>query len=376
MTALRSSVSLPTTPAEQGELDAAYAALAVRERLLPIKVPAFYQRKLDEEAAALGHTEGPLHRMVRPTRERFGAPAGGEVPDWVDDRANMPVPGSRAIIHKYADRVLFMPTSVCAGHCQYCFRQDVLTDAHAEGGDLKGLGAEVERLTAYLGSRPEVSEVVLSGGDPLTLSLRDLALVLQGIRTVPTIRSIRLHTRTPAFAPKIFGDDKKLDLLAEAEVRLVLHFAHPYEICGEVAEVLDRLDRHRIRLYNHFPLLRGVNDHRDVLARLIETLDDHRVRTLSVYVPEPIRHSAPFRVTLDRFFALQDELTATTPSWINAVRFTLDSPVGKVRREHVVARDRSAGLVTFEKAGQRFVFPDFPNELDVPGDRDTLLWKG
>jgi lysine 2,3-aminomutase len=365
-----------TTPAEQPDLDTAYAALAARERLLPIKVPAFYQKKLDAEAAALGHSEGPLHRMVRPTRERFAPPAGGEVADWVDDRANMPVPGSRAIIHKYADRVLFMPTSICAGHCQYCFRQDVLTDAHAEGGDLKGLAAEVERLTAYLASRPEVSEVVLSGGDPLTLSMRDLGLVLTAIRGVPTIRSIRLHTRTPAFAPKIFADDRKLELLADADVRLVLHFAHPYEICDEVAEVLDRLDRHRIRLYNHFPLLRGVNDHRDVLARLIETLDDHRVRTLSVYVPEPIRHSAPFRVTLDRFFALQNELTATTPSWINAVRFTLDSPVGKVRREHIVARDREAGRVTFEKAGQRFVFPDFPADLDIPGDRATMLWKG
>jgi lysine 2,3-aminomutase len=365
-----------TTPAEQPDLDAAYAALAARERLLPIKVPAFYQKKLEAEAAALGHSEGPLHSMVRPTRQRFAPPAGGEVADWVDDRANMPVPGSRAIIHKYADRVLFMPTSVCAGHCQYCFRQDVLTDAHAEGGDLKGLAAEVEKLTAYLASRPEVSEVVLSGGDPLTLSMRDLGLVLTAIRTVTTIRSIRLHTRTPAFAPKIFADDRKLDLLAEAGVRLVLHFAHPYEICDEVAAVLDRLDRHRIRLYNHFPLLRGVNDHRDVLARLIETLDDHRVRTLSVYVPEPIRHSAPFRVTLDRFFALQDELTATTPSWINAVRFTLDSPIGKVRREHIVARDRATGRVTFEKAGQRFVFPDFPPELDVRGDRDTMLWKG
>lgn len=374
MTALHAPSDNRTSAAEQTGLDTAYAALAARDRLLPIKVPAFYQRKLDEELAVLGHTEGPLHRMVRPTRERFAPPAGGEVADWVDDRSNMPVPGSKAIIHKYADRVLFMPTSVCAGHCQYCFRQDVLTDAHEEGGDLRGLAAELDRLVDYLKTKPDVSEVVLSGGDPLTLSRRDLGAVLTALRSVPTLRSIRLHTRTPAFAPKIFADEAKLELLAEADVRLILHFAHPYEICDEVAEVLDRLDRHRIRLYNHFPLLRGVNDHRDVLAQLIERLDDHRVRTLSVYVPEPIHHSAPFRVTLDRFFALQDELTATTPSWINAIRFTLDSPLGKVRREHIVARD--AGLVTFEKAGKRFVFPDFPAALDVPGERDVMLWRG
>ncbi|WP_237153039.1 radical SAM protein [Oryzibacter oryziterrae] len=363
-----------TTPAEQALLDARYGELAARDRLLPIKVPAFYQLKLDQELAALGHTEGPLHRMVRPTRDRFTARAGHEVADWVDDRSNMPVPGSQTIIHKYADRVLFMPTSVCAGHCQYCFRQDVLTDAHAD--ERAVVVRELDHLVAYLGSKPEVSEVILSGGDPLTLPLRDLELIFRRLRALPQIRSIRIHSRTLAFAPKIFGDPAKIDLLAEADVRLVFHFAHPYEVCDDVREVLSRLAARRIRLYNHFPLLRGVNDHVDVLRRLVEDLDDARVRTLSVYLPEPIHHSAPYRLTLDRILALQDALTASTPSWINAIRFTLDSPVGKARREHITAWDRATGRVTFEKDGKSFVYPDFPSELDVPGERDVLLWRG
>ncbi len=153
-----------TSPAEQAGLDARYQALAVAERLLPIKVTRFYQDKLDAEVAALGHTEGPLHRTARPTPDRFTLSAGDEVDDWVDDRANMPVPGSSAIIHKYADRVLFMPTSVCAGHCQYCFRQDVLTDAHGEGRT--DVATELARLEAYLDGQPAVTEVILSGGDP------------------------------------------------------------------------------------------------------------------------------------------------------------------------------------------------------------------
>lgn len=363
-----------TSPAEQRRLDARYDALAAAERLLPIKVPAFFAAKVEAEVAALGHTEGPLHRMVRPPRERFADHAAGEVPDWVDDRSNMPVAGSRAIVHKYPDRVLFMPTSVCAGHCQYCFRQDVLADAHADGR--VKLEREFTALVDYLRSRPEVSEVVLSGGDPMTLPLRELETILLGLRALPQLRSIRIHTRALAFLPKIFADPVKLDLLAAADARLVFHFAHPYEVCDDVRAVLSALSARNLRLYNHFPLLRGVNDHVAVLARLIETLDDGRVRTLSVYMPEPIRFSAPYRVSLDRFFALQRELVETTPGWINAVRFTLDSPIGKVRRAHIVARDRAAGTVTFERAGKRFVYPDFPAEMDVPGARELLLWKG
>ena len=364
----------PTTTAEQAGLDARWQELARRERLLPIKITGFYQDKLDAEEAALGHTEGPLSRTARPTRERFSLGVGDEVADWVDDRSNMPVPGSAAIIHKYADRVLFMPTSVCAGHCQYCFRQDVLSEAHEDGRT--AVAAELDRLVAYLGERPAVSEVILSGGDPLTLPLRDLALVLRRLKGVPTLRSIRIHTRALAFSPKIFADPAKLDLLAEADVRLVFHFVHPYEVCGEVAGVLKALRARDVRLYNHFPLLRGVNDHVAVLRALIERLDDERVRTLSVYVPEPIRHSAPFRVGLKRVFALQDALVATSPSWVNAVRFTLDSPIGKVRREHVVAWDEAAGRVTFRREGQSFVYPDFPADLDVPGDPAVMLWRG
>lgn len=362
-----------TGVAEQALLDARYDELAARERLLPIKIPAFFAAKVDEEVRTLGHTEGPLHRMVRPPRERFADHAVGEVPDWVDDRSNMPVTGSHAIVHKYADRVLFMPTSVCAGHCQYCFRQDVLTDAHEDGRT--AVADELDRLVAYVSSRPEVSEVVLSGGDPMTLPYRDLEAVLVRLRALPQLRSIRLHTRALAFQPKIFSDPAKVDLLARTNVRLVLHFAHPYEICPEIRSVLDRLSAAGIRLYNHFPLLRGVNDHVDVLARLVEVLDDARVRTLSVYMPEPIRYSAPWRVPLSRFLSLQDELTTTTPGWINAIRFTLDSPIGKVRREHIVDWDHAANRVTFERQGRRFVYPDFPAAMDHPGERAILLWK-
>lgn len=362
-----------TSPAEQAALDARYDALARAERLLPIKITGFYARKLDAEVAALGHTDGPLNRAARPPRERFDLAAGHEVADWVDDRSNMPVPGSAAIIHKYPDRVLFMPTSVCAGHCQYCFRQDVLTDQHEAGRT--AVAAELDALVAYLATRPLVREVILSGGDPLTLPTRDLALILTTLKALPRPPAIRVHTRALVFSPKAVADPERIALLAAADVRLVLHVIHPYEICPEVESAIAALRRADVRLYNHFPLLRGVNDDPDLLIDLVTRLDDNRVRTLSVYVPEPIRFSAPYRIGLKRLFALQDAFVAAAPSWVNAVRFTLDSPLGKVRREHIEAWDEARGLVTFAREGRRFVYPDFPAHLDVPGDPDVMRWR-
>jgi len=373
--AVRCADDAPAAPAGLAatDLDARYAALAARDGLLPVRMTAFYRAKVEAEIAALGGRHGPLARTALPTEDRIALHVGDEVADWVDDRSNMGAPATKAVVHKYADRVLFMPTALCAGHCQYCFRQDVLSEAHDAARTR--VAEELAHLLGYLAGKPEVSEVVLSGGDPMMLPARDLAMVLERLRALPQIRSIRLHSRVPAFAPRLLVDEARLAALAEARVRFVCHFVHPDEICDEVAAALAVMTRRGVRLYNHFPMLRGTNDHVAVVARLIERLDDLGVRTLSVYVPEPIRHSAAFRLPLDRFFAIQDQLTTGYPSWINAVRFTLDSPIGKVRREQIVGRDAAKGVVTFRRDGRDFDYPDFPAHLDRPGDPAVMLWK-
>ena len=114
---------MPTNTALQSELNHRYNTLSTQERLLPIKVTKFFQQKIEEEVAALGHNEGPLHRIAYPTHERLFVRTADEVIDFVDDRSNMPDNAKDVLIHKYTDRLLFMPTANCIGHCQYCFRQ-------------------------------------------------------------------------------------------------------------------------------------------------------------------------------------------------------------------------------------------------------------
>jgi lysine 2,3-aminomutase len=364
----------PTNPADQAALNAAYGRLARAAHLLPIKVTGFYKAKLEAELAALGHTDGPLHRIVYPSKERMTDRAPGEVADFVDDRANMASAGHRAIVQKYADRVLFLATPVCAAHCQYCFRQDVLTQMHGE--DPVDLDDRLAALVEHVERDASITEVILSGGDPLTLSPAALERVLSRLRALPQLNSIRVHTRALVFAPQFFAHGDKAAILARADVRLVHHIAHPYEICGEVAAALTHLNGLGLRNYNQFPILRGINDDAGLLAFHIRRLDELRVRNLSIFAPDPINYSAAFRLTLDRLFTIHDRLSATTPSWINATALTFDSPQGKFRREHLVSRDRAAGTALFRHRGQDILYHDLPAALDMPGDPSVMLWQG
>ncbi|MBI3419983.1 MAG: radical SAM protein, partial [Proteobacteria bacterium] len=217
-------------PSRGGEILSSYERLAKSQGLLPVKVTPFYKKKIDEEIATLGHTGGPLYRAMYPVEERFTLRAPGEVRDWVDDRAHMPE-GMNFLIQKYPDRMLFLPTSQCAAHCLYCFRQDVLSEN--KDRPEPGLDEKLEALLRHLRKHPQTREVILSGGDPLMLSAGDLEKVFAALRGVDTVTDIRVHSRAPVFAPAILSDSK-LRLMAESRVRFVFHIIHPYEICEEV----------------------------------------------------------------------------------------------------------------------------------------------
>jgi lysine 2,3-aminomutase len=356
----------------QAVLNQRYDTLAAQEHLLPIKITPFYQKKVDAEVAALGGYHGPLARTVYPSDERIHLRAVGEVADWVDDRSNMPDDAKDVFIQKYANRVLFTPTSTCAAHCLYCFRQDVLSEQ--KSGQRKTIDEQVAILTRYLTAHPEVSEVILSGGDPLTLSTVELETIFNALKNISTVTDIRIHTRVPVFAPAALKNEEKLDLFAKHNVRMVLHAVHPYEICDDVSALLCRMHEKGIRMYNHFPLLRHVNDHADVLLALITKLERLNVRTLSIYVPEPIHYSAAYRISYDRMCKIIDTVISRSPLWLGAFRFCLDSPIGKVRRENLILRE-GANLI-FMRDGKRVVYPDFPEKMDNTGDIATMLWRG
>lgn len=340
--------------------------------LRQVKMPPFYGKKVREEINALGKTGGPLYKTILPSEDRFRVRAPGEVPDFVDDRENMPDLAPHTIVQKYRNRLLFFPTDVCAGHCQYCFRTDVLTEQHDK--KLPTLEEKLNQVVAYLSEHPEIEEVILSGGDPMILPPHQLEEVLKRLKEDAKIASIRIHTKTLVFSPQIFNNEN-CKALADANVRLVHHIVHPYEICDEVRSRIDSINGFGIHSYNQFPVLTGINDHVEVLKRLLTELDDLGIRNLSMFIPDPINYSAGFRMTLARLFRLMDELNWTTSSWINSTRLVLDTVHGKVRREDLKSIDKTTGIATFEREGKIIQYPDLPEHLDKPSDIKTLLWK-
>lgn len=347
-----------------------FAALAKRKGLLPVSVTPHYQTLIAAEAAALGGTPGPLYKVAYPTQERLALQAPGEVPDFVHDHANMPAELPHTVIQKYPNRVLFLITEQCNGHCMYCFRQQVLLDQ----GQRQDLPTKIRGLIDYVRQRPAVEEVIFSGGDPLTVPLPDLEHAFAQIRAHTQVRHIRVHTRQLAYQPEVFTEDL-CRVFRAYDVRLVFHIVHPYELDAPVLAALERIQSYRLRCYNQCPLLRGVNDHEQVLARLLLALDECRIRPLSFFIADPIVYGASFRIPLARIFAIMNALNWQTGSWLNAVRLVLDTPIGKVRREDLIAWDRAQGLITFEREGKRVIYPDFPKELDIPGEIANLLWK-
>lgn len=353
------------------ETQANFEQVASAEGLLPIKISPYYRGLVAEEVQAIG-PGGPLYRAVLPSPERVTFRAPGEVPDFVGDKGNME--GTEdAVIQKYRDRALFLGTTVCFANCQYCFRTQLLSEEHAEGARIPGLDAKIETLRQLVSSDPNITEVILSGGDPLAMGPGNLERVFSAIRQVRSDIDFRVHSRAIAYSPRAFSD-RTIELLGSYNVRLYHHITHPYEIRDGQTEVFKRLNAAGVRQYNQCPIIRGINDHPDVLKSLVRTLDDHRVRQVNFFIADPINYGADYRIPLRRLFDMINEVNWTTPSWVNSVRVVLDTPYGKVRREDIVSWGDD-GTVVFSRQGHEITYHDLPEELYVPSRRETLLWQ-
>lgn len=355
------------------ELIKRYESLSEKEILLPFKISPFYKKKAEEEISKIG-LEGPLFRTAYPTEERLFSHAPFEVPDFVKDKKNMPIGLEHILIQKYENRVLIISTNECAGHCQYCFRTRLLSEEKNNLTRGALTDKNVSKIIEYLKSKPKINEVIFSGGDPLMIPFENLSSAIKRITQESPVRNVRIHTRAIIYAPQIFTD-QKIDFFKTYSVRLVFHINHPYEIFPEVEQKIKKMNESGLKIYNQFPILRKINDHPVVIKKLLEQLDFLGVRTLSIFIPDPINFSASFRIPLKRIFSIIDEINWHSPSWVNSVRLVLDSSIGKVRRENITKWEETNNKVTFTRDGHNIVYHDFPEEMDQPGKLKYLLWK-
>jgi lysine 2,3-aminomutase len=220
--------------------------------------------------------------------------------DPLGEKKNNPV--SR-VIHRYSDRVLFLITDICSVYCRFCTRK------HFTGQDQAFIkNEEYEAALNYIKAHPGIREVILSGGDPLTVSDAQLDRVLTDLRKIDHIEIIRIGTRMPTVCPMRVTDDLVKILKKHKPVFLMSHFNHPNELTAEAAEALEKLVDNGVPVMNQMVLLNGINNHPVIVQALNRRLLYLRVKPYYMFQCDPSQGTDHLRTSVEDSLAIQKEM--------------------------------------------------------------------
>jgi L-lysine 2,3-aminomutase len=301
-TALKNVIRDPRVLMTQLNLDESYLAAAQRaSQLFPLRVPESFIGRMQP-----GNPHDPLLRQVLPLAEEC-TPEQGFSPDPLAERDNNPVPG---LLHKYKGRVLLTVTSACAVHCRYCFRREFPYQDNNPGK------AQWQSAFDYIAQDNSIHEVILSGGDPLTLDDDYLAWFLQQVNQILHVRIIRIHTRLPIMIPARITKEL-LHTLTSTRLKpvMVIHCNHAQEIDETVGHALDALTTH-MTVLNQSVLLRGVNDDPNALVHLSEKLFQHNVLPYYLHQLDPVTGVGHFDVNDKDAKKIHQQITARLPGYL------------------------------------------------------------
>ncbi|MDR2886496.1 MAG: KamA family radical SAM protein [Bacteroidales bacterium] len=259
----------------------------------------------------------PLRRNVIPVVEEL-LQRPPEQSDPLHETSHSPVKG---IVHRYPDRVLFTVTQVCSNYCRYCTRSHSV-------GKLTRMGLrDYEKAFAYIAAHREIRDVIISGGDPLTLPDETLDYILSGIRKISHVEIIRVGTRTPAVLPQRITDSLIDTLRKYHPLFISLHFSHPAEITAECAAACIKLANGGFPLGSQTVLLKGINDSVPVMKELMHRLLKIRVRPYYLYQCDLIPGSSHFRTTVRKGLDIMKGLRGYTSGYA-VPAFVVDAPGG------------------------------------------------
>ncbi len=253
-----------------------------------------------------GDPRDPLLAQVLPLALEDEVVPGYSV-DPVGDLSALRQPG---ILHKYRGRALMLATGACAVHCRYCFRRHF---PYAEQSGHRHWRGALETLA----DMPEVDELILSGGDPLSLSDPRLAELLAAAERIPALRRVRIHTRLPVVLPGRVTP-RLAEMLAASRLRpvVVVHANHPNEVTNQLGNALKRLADGGAALLNQAVLLKSVNDSADTLVSLSESLFDIGVLPYYLHALDPVAGATHFDVTREDAKRLLAALRTRLPGYL------------------------------------------------------------
>ena len=266
----------------------------------------------------------PIRQLIIPREE--------ELTEWgkLDASNEESVTVAQGVQHKYTDTVLLLCNEVCGAYCRYCFRKRLFMDENDE------VTNDVTAGLRYIEDHPEVTNVLLTGGDPLLMSTRRLTEIFEALRAIPHVRIIRLGSKMPAFDPYRIINDTELQQAfrtystAEQRIYLMAHFDHPQELTDVAKQGIDTCIRNGVICVNQCPLIRGINDDPQVLAELYSTLSYIGCPPYYLFQGRPTAGNEPYEIPIVAGWSLFQEALARGSGLARRARFCMSHETGKI----------------------------------------------
>jgi len=292
----------------------------------------------------------PLGSRLLPDHPKLGL-------DSLHEQADAPVPG---LTHRYPDKALFLPLNTCPVYCRFCTRSYAVgvDTEEVEKVELRVSPERWQKAFRYIASRPELEDIVISGGDAYNLRATQIIEIGEALLAMPNIRRLRFATKGPAVMPqKILTDVAWTDALTTVvdkgrkvhkEVALHTHFNHPEEITSITEDAMNLLFERGITVRNQSVLVRGVNDTVQVMSLLVKRLGHVNVHPYYVYMHDLVQGVEDLRTSLDTALVIEKHIRGITAGF-NTPTFVVDAPGGGGKRnvhsfEHY---DRETGVSVF-----------------------------
>ncbi|MGE4221470.1 MAG: KamA family radical SAM protein [Alphaproteobacteria bacterium] len=317
---------------------------------LPVGITPYYASLM-----AGGDPSDPLRRTHIPVGTEY-LKTPGEADDPLGEDHDAAVPG---LVHRYPDRVLFLATGFCSTYCRYCTRSRMVGEA---GGDYSFNKNQWEQALAYIEAHTEIRDVLISGGDPLTLADDRLDYLLGRLRRIKHVEFLRIGSKVPTVLPMRITRNLTKMLRKYHPLWMSIHFTHPHELTTEVSESTARLADAGIPLGSQTVLLKGINDEVATMKQLMHGLLMRRVKPYYLYQCDPITGSSHFRTSVETGLKIIEGLRGHTTGYA-VPTYVIDAPGGggkiPLLPEYVVGRDGEDLLLrNFEGGTYRYPDPE------------------
>jgi lysine 2,3-aminomutase len=315
---------------------------------LPVGITPYYASLM-----ARSDPLDPLRRTHIPVGQEY-LRTPGESDDPLGEDGDAAAPG---LVHRYPDRVLFLATGFCSTYCRYCTRSRMVGEP---GGEYSFSHSQWDKALAYIEAHSEIRDVLISGGDPLTLADDKLDYLLGRLRAIKHVEFVRIGSKVPVVLPQRITRNLARILKRHNPLWLSIHFTHPAELTPEVTEACSRLADAGLPLGSQTVLLKGINDSVDILKPLFHGLLMRRVRPYYLYQCDPISGSAHFRTPVEKGLEIIRGLRGHTTGYA-IPSFVVDAPGGggkiPLLPDYVLGRDGDDLLLTNYEGGT-YRYPD------------------